>query len=276
MLKRFKIIAVFVTVLVVPTLLVAADKVAPLQATLGADNTVTIPLEVVNQEGVMAIDMALGFSEGVTLKEVDFEGTRVSHFDLKIANIDNENNTVVIGLVSQMSPAAIRTLEAGRGSVANLVFEVDNESVGEINLEAIVTENPSHSMTFVYDRRVEGEVGHVRTSPDFGSVSVSLSGVSGAGNLPTEFGLDQNYPNPFNPSTNMAFSLPEPSRVNLSVFNVLGQHVRTVVDEDMPAGYHTVVWDGANESGSTVASGLYFYRLEAGSFVETKKAMVLK
>ncbi len=96
------------------------------------------------------------------------------------------------------------------------------------------------------------------------------------GQLPASFSLNQNYPNPFNPSTTIAFALPEAAEVRLEIFNLLGRKVATLTEGELPAGHHSVVWEGRNSSGSTVATGVYFYRLDAGSFSETKKMLLLK
>jgi len=89
--------------------------------------------------------------------------------------------------------------------------------------------------------------------------------------IPTEFSLSQNYPNPFNPSTAINFGLPNASNVSLKIYNILGEQVASLVNKVMPAGYHTVTFDA-----SKLASGMYIYRLEAGSFVQVKKMMMLK
>jgi hypothetical protein len=254
----------------------AADSFAPAKAVANADNTVTIPLEITNQDGVMAIDIPLKFSEGVTLKEVNFEGTRVEDFDLTVANINNEDNVVIIGLISQITPTNKPALEAGTGPVANLVFEIDDPSVQEITLSAAQLKKPDHSLMWVYNRRPSPESNtFVTARPDFEQVSVALSGVVSDG-LPKEYALDQNYPNPFNPTTQLAFALPKAGHVRMDVFNVLGQKVTTVVDGEYPAGNHTVTWDGTNSSGGSVSSGVYFYRIEADSFSKTRKMMLLK
>ncbi len=96
-----------------------------------------------------------------------------------------------------------------------------------------------------------------------------------------EFALMQNYPNPFNPTTTISYSLPEAARVNLSIYNVLGQRVAELTNETQRAGFYNVTWDGRNETGSQVATGVYFYRLEAtpnggAQFVTLKKALLLK
>ena len=91
------------------------------------------------------------------------------------------------------------------------------------------------------------------------------------GLLPTVFSLDQNYPNPFNARTVINFGLPEPSEVELAVYNILGQKVITLVSGKMEAGYHQVNWNAGDQ-----ASGMYFYRINAGDYTEKKKMMLLK
>ncbi len=90
-------------------------------------------------------------------------------------------------------------------------------------------------------------------------------------NLPGAYKLDQNDPNPFNPSTTIRYALPQRSHVTLSVFNTLGQQVATLVNENEEAGYRDVRFDGTG-----LASGVYFYRLQAGEYVATKKLLILK
>jgi hypothetical protein len=85
-----------------------------------------------------------------------------------------------------------------------------------------------------------------------------------------------NYPNPFNPSTTFRYSLSEQGEVSIRIYNMLGQVVKTVVNQVQTAGYHEVKWDGTNETGSKVSSGIYVYRMEAGRFVETNKLLLLK
>jgi hypothetical protein len=91
------------------------------------------------------------------------------------------------------------------------------------------------------------------------------------GTIPRETVLQQNFPNPFNPSTTIRYGLPNRSHVNLTVFNTLGQEVAQLVNGDMEAGYHQVKFDR-----SGLSSGIYFYRLRAGDFVETKRLILIR
>jgi hypothetical protein len=88
---------------------------------------------------------------------------------------------------------------------------------------------------------------------------------------PLTFTLNQNYPNPFNPSTNISFSISSKSFVSLKIYDRLGREVATIFSEEISAGYYTRKWNAAN-----IPSGIYFYRLKAGSFTETKKLILLQ
>jgi len=94
--------------------------------------------------------------------------------------------------------------------------------------------------------------------------------------LPNTFALTQNYPNPFNPETRISYALPVGASVEIVVYNIAGQKVRTLVNGHRPAGYHETVWDGRNASGNMVSSGIYFYRIIAGEFTQSRKMMLLK
>ena len=94
--------------------------------------------------------------------------------------------------------------------------------------------------------------------------------------IPVEFSLFQNYPNPFNPETLIMYQLPKVSKVILKVFDVLGMEVCTLVNEKMPAGRQSVIWDGRNKNGLRVSSGVYIYKFQAGYFLASKKMVLLK
>lgn len=94
--------------------------------------------------------------------------------------------------------------------------------------------------------------------------------------LPDEYALHANFPNPFNPVTTIRYDLPEASGVSLTVFNSLGQKVATLVRKQQEAGVHKVTWDGSDARGQQLSSGMYFYRLKAGDFQETRKMILVK
>jgi len=94
--------------------------------------------------------------------------------------------------------------------------------------------------------------------------------------LPKDYQLAQNYPNPFNPETFIEYDLPRTSTVELSVFNLEGKRVRTLVKSAQTAGAHSVTWNGRNDNGQSVASGIYLYQFKAGNHVAVKKMMLLR
>ncbi len=94
--------------------------------------------------------------------------------------------------------------------------------------------------------------------------------------LPSGYALRQNYPNPFNPVTTINYSLPARGHVNITIYNILGREVRTLVDDIRPSGNHRVEWNGADKAGHQVASGIYLYRMSAGKFVQTRKMVLIR
>jgi len=94
--------------------------------------------------------------------------------------------------------------------------------------------------------------------------------------LPTVYALHQNYPNPFNPVTNLSYDLPEDAMVNITVFDMMGRVVRTLVNGQQSAGYKSLQWNGTNNSGHPISAGLYIYTIQAGEFSQTRKMILLK
>ena len=94
--------------------------------------------------------------------------------------------------------------------------------------------------------------------------------------IPAEFALKDNYPNPFNPRTTIQYDLPISGNVRVIIYNVAGQEVKRLVNSAQEAGYHSIVWNGTNLSGAKAAAGIYFYQIQAGEFVRTKKMLLLK
>jgi hypothetical protein len=95
-------------------------------------------------------------------------------------------------------------------------------------------------------------------------------------NIPVAYSLSQNYPNPFNPETNIVFNIPKSAQVKLEIFNILGQKVRTLVDQYLKAGQKEVDWDGRDDLGKEISSGMYFYRITTPEFSQTKKMVLLR
>ena len=112
------------------------------------------------------------------------------------------------------------------------------------------------------------------TTDETGSFALPLGALPGAAVQPAQFSLGSNYPNPFNPATVIPYHLQQPMSVRLEVFNVLGQHIATLVDDQQSEGFYTARWDGTDAAGAAVAAGVYLYRL-SGEGVQATQSMVL-
>lgn len=108
------------------------------------------------------------------------------------------------------------------------------------------------------------------------AVNLTTMSVIGDVGIPDVFALHQNFPNPFNPVTNIRFDVPENSMVTIAVYDLLGHKVRTLVNYEMSAGFHSIEWNGTNDHGNPLASGMYIYRISAGEFHAVKKLVFMK
>ena len=119
----------------------------------------------------------------------------------------------------------------------------------------------------------QGMVARAMTD-ESGYFELPLASLGGSA-LPQGFALGHNYPNPFNPSTVIPYQLPTAGHVRLDVFNVLGQHVATLVDAERPAGFHTAKWDATDAAGQAMAAGVYLYRLTAGGQQQIQRMVLI-
>jgi len=192
-------------------------------------------------------------------------------FDLGIVDSDSGLNTFHVNLVPKRPPSGPPWWDYPGEAV-------DNTSGSGIEAEGNWWDN---------DALIYWISGTVDTTPSLSQVTYGCQytggnppkiagGVSTDEPLPNRFTVRQNYPNPFNPITIIGFDLPERVKVNLEVYNVLGQRVITLADREMDAGVYNIEWDGSDEQGKPVATGVYLYKLAAGDFVETRKMMLIK
>lgn len=230
-----------------------------------------VAVEVINDQELAALDIPIRFGnpgDAISLENVEWS-SRVADWDFTHAAIDNENKTVILGLISELvsvrPDADMKTAASGQSKIADLVFRVDNGY--EASFETFTTDRPGHELTFIYNRYENGKPIVESFTPEF-EVKATFQKET----LPTEFALSQNFPNPFNPSTSFVLALPEASDYAVRIFNVAGQLVKTYSGH-ADAGRLTITWDGVNEQGSQVASGVYFFRAEAKDFADRKSVV---
>lgn len=104
----------------------------------------------------------------------------------------------------------------------------------------------------------------------------NMVGIAAEAALPEKFALSQNFPNPFNPSTTISYALPKKTQVRLTIYNMLGKEIRTLVNRTEDAGYKSVVWDGLDQRGQLISTGVYIYKIQAGEFTHTRKMIFMK
>ena len=137
-------------------------------------------------------------------------------------------------------------------------FDLNGEAAGDYE---IVLTNPGNGF-FV--------------APNAFIINDPASGADDTPRVPDEFALKQNYPNPFNPTTLIPFDVKERVHVSLKIYNIRGQVVRTLVNESLDARSYGLEWNGRNDAGATVSSGVYFYKLVAGGFHDVRKLVLMK
>lgn len=148
----------------------------------------------------------------------------------------------------------------------NMVAHIDTTSLW-LDSSVTIGHVYSYFVTAIYDIGQSHRTDVVDISPVVGI---------GHGDRPLKFTLYQNHPNPFNPASTIRFDLAEPAATKLEIFNVLGQRVKTLVNQNLGAGEHTVSWRGEDDLGRKVASGVYMYRLQSGSHTTVRKMMLVK
>ena len=256
-------------------------------ATYVADNSVTLPeggdidCGDVDANGRPTIRDALiiatyvadrtnpSLPPGIGLKPVPLalgelrEGTRVRVL------VEPQELTRAYRLQLDWNPASLSLLSWDReptahtqapGSLVLVVVGVDGLHPLTVEFEATQTTHAS------LRKMIEAVAGDF--SPHAVAVSVKV--------IPQTFALSGNYPNPFNPETTISYDLPRESAVSLKIYNAQGQTIRTLVQQSQTVGTYRVAWDGRDERGRAVGSGLYFYRLQAGDFRATQRMMLLK
>lgn len=218
----------------------------------------------------------ISFGEGVNSGENEITvpvsinyTTRLFAVELEIQYDDENLEFVKANHTSLIEGAMVSENSAQNGtySIAFASSEAMEQSGDYITLTFKLKNNQS-SPSLSISRFEANEV--VLTSVSVSNEDVSL-------NIPETFELYQNYPNPFNPSTTIGFDVPNSNtRVRLEIFNILGQKVKTLVNDVYSAGRYNVQWDGTNEFGTPVSTGVYLYRIQAGNIVQSKKLTFIK
>lgn len=186
-----------------------------------------IPADCYPPEGFFELDLRK-WENGVTLRDT---------FKLQVSNLANCTMpvTIVWDPISELSITGLRIVEVGG----------EAQTVDMLTNNSITLNDPDVTILRIF--------------------ATSVLGVEEIGGLPSDFQLNQNYPNPFNPSTTIHFAIPFKSNVDISVYDVLGKKVKTLVSENMTPSNYSVEWNGTTNNGTSASSGIYFVRMSAVS-----------
>jgi hypothetical protein len=210
-------------------------------------------------------------SDNLVLDSVSTAGTRSANATLVQYDNDPVAHEVLISLnFTEDSPLA-----SGTGPLVNLYFTC---LLGGTTAATFIDTTIISGVPLNF--RLANVFNNVQIYPSFRPGKLTISTASDAHDdhsaVPLAFALKQNEPNPFNPTTTISFALPDKAQVKLIVYNVLGQHVRTLMDQHLPAGQHEVIFDGRDDSGHELATGIYLYRISTDKNTQTKKMALIK
>ena len=279
------------------TITATASDAAGNSTTASITVTVSNAAFVVDTSNLMIYHgkLASGWNNTSWNVTANFTNSNIQYINQNTMNIIQDNGGALRLLSGswsspvEINPTEYKTLQFaifGEGSNLNISVYLENSSNGFFPtvkygiVQANKWSNISLSLfsldpnNLTFDRIVIEDVSGKQVTYDIGNLIFSASGltaVASSNAKPTQFKLEQNYPNPFNPSTNISFSLSSTVHVTLNIYNVLGEKVATLINENLFAGEHNVSWNALN-----LSSGVYIYRLKAGNLVLEKKMELLK
>ena len=211
-------------------------------------------------------DLILNLSYDGALKGLEFD----IEYDPEIVDLGSPSLSLiqdnVVSASKEIQEGVIRVVFADIQGDFILADENDNVLKIPFNFLGDVLDESTVKITNVVVSGPKGNVANVSSSVT--SAAIKL--------VPGVFALHQNYPNPFNPITEIQFDIPEATVVNISIFNLMGQKVKTLTNEQTLPGYHVVKWDGTNDKGMSVSTGMYFYTLQTGTHSAMRKMLFLK
>lgn len=251
-------------------------KIDSVGARLGSP--VSVPVQITNPTAVGYLSVRLRYDPLAESLHSVTPAVRVAGWEFPPTAVGDTNpgEIHIVGIADTPSPFdTAPPMQPGSGEVAYLNFTIYDEPQfsGVFTPLAFVFNDPSDNV--MYD-----SAGNLIDSSQIeyvnGGIFLFATGVRERQNLPRDFRLSQNYPNPFNPQTRIDFYLPASGRTALVVYDLLGRTVKPLLDEVLPAGPHSVLWEGRNGDGTPAGSGVYFYRLIFGDYHETKKMVLVK
>ena len=246
----------------------------------------TIPVKLTNADSVGGIKLLIHYDQSaLSLLNVSKLNTRIDNWEYfrYTLNSPQTGDILILAVADLPNPTSTPPMAPGSGVVANLNFQIILNPC-PVNLSTSIkfkfTDSTDNTLSNASGSKLitQDDINYRDTN---GYVFILCptdvaNGKDDNSTLPKDYELSQNYPNPFNPKTEINFALPKESEVSLVVYNIKGQIVNELMDEHLGAGRYKVTWEGRDSEGNKVASGIYFYRLRAGNYKETKKMIMMK
>jgi hypothetical protein len=244
-------------------------------AEVHAGEKAVVPVYFYNDEALGAVQVPLRWlSSDITLDSVSFVDSRVEYLEMKVAGLQESDHQKVVFAAIVFFEAGITP---GNGLFAKLYFDVPLGTAPQVIMPDTTIFGPAQVDLLFFDTTGSMSISPVLVRERPGIIYVSGSDADdGNPALPNVNKLSQNYPNPFNPVTKINFSLERKSHVKLIVYNVLAQEITVLADGEFEAGNHEEEWNGTDANGSTVASGVYFYRIITDGFNEARRMVFMK
>jgi hypothetical protein len=216
----------------------------------------SVEIRLANDQAVSGMQFVVRSSSDIILQEIR-RADRTSSSNWMVANHRVDDSTIKVVIIS----ADMSSFAVGAGTIITLSYVRNNESAStsRVSLANVLVADPQA-------RAVAVEVG---------DLMLSWNSASSKSEAP-QFVFGQNYPNPFNPSTSIGYRLMVGANVHLSIYDVTGREIRTLVDQYMPPGSYQVSWNSTDEHGFSLPSGTYFARIQVGANVATRKMLLTK
>lgn len=212
---------------------------------------------------VTILAIAVNFTFAQLIQEVEFDTTEVNSTIEQVITLSNTGDLPLaiykIALISETDSYEL---------IADSSYSIEGGEQIDIQINFTPKNGGNQTATLYIESNDEENSEVTLTLNGFGK-ETSTTAMDEFNGLPTEFKLNQNFPNPFNPSTTVKYELPENSKIILAIYNLQGQKVTTLANDFQTAGYHQVIWNGTNDMGQKVSSGVYFLRMQTENFVKT-------
>jgi hypothetical protein len=256
---------------------------------IGADSglysdLLTIPVKLTNPDSVGGMKLLIHYDQSaLTLLNVSKLNTRIDnweYFQYRL-NSPQTGDILIIAVANLPNPTSTLPMAPGSGVVANLNFQIILNPC-PANLSTSIkykfADSTDNTLSSTLGNKLVGQknINYIDGYVFILCPNDVANGKDENSNLPKDYELSQNYPNPFNPKTEINFALPKESEVSLIIYNIKGQIVNRLMEEHLGAGRYKITWEGRDSEGNKVASGIYFYRLTAGNYKETKKMIMMK